>query len=186
MANLPMTNLRSIFKRFKDMVRPFMTKSFKHLPPDPSGLNLVLVEASRTGLAGVEMDCLNTTLQGIKWCNGLDRRSAWVCFGRSFKKIAWPLSNNLCQAFKIICFVAISWKYFLHCCSSTFSAAAWLGDKNSSGSARRGSKQLIFFSFQSSLTDSLITCSSASSLKETFSVSTEFLQSEQERQRGHL
>ena len=52
---------------FKVLMTPLHTRSFRHLPPVPSFLLLVLVDASNTGLAGVDTDSLNWILQGMKY-----------------------------------------------------------------------------------------------------------------------
>ena len=44
------------------LMTPLHTRSFRHLPPVPSFLLLVLVDASNTGLAGVDTESLKVPL----------------------------------------------------------------------------------------------------------------------------
>ena len=71
-ATRPTRKPRTTFSRSRVSIGPLHTRSFRHLPPDPSCLFLVPLLASNTGLTGVEAEPgLNWTLQGHQYWTSL-------------------------------------------------------------------------------------------------------------------
>ena len=97
-AYLPMQNLSRSLIIFRVLITPLQTRSFKHLPPVPSLLLLVLVDASNTGLAGVETDSLNWILHGIKYWTSLLMNCFFVSSSNSSRwagLLAWNDTRHL-------------------------------------------------------------------------------------------
>ena len=168
------------------LMTPLHTRSFRHLPPLPSCLLLVLVEASKTGLAGVETDSLNWILQGMKYWTSLSINFFLVSSSKSSRKTRNPGSNIFLKAFMIVSLVSWSLEYFLHCCISTCSAVSLLLTRKSLSGPLSGNDTFTNLFSWSSSTESKHCWYSCSSLNDILSFWSASLHCEQFLHLTHL